>query len=482
LWDQSADDLILTNAGLAVGSDATGDIYYRNSSGFLARLGASTDGYVLTTGGAGTAPAWESAPGSGSGDFSGPGSSTDNAVLKFDGTGGKTGQNSGIIIDDSNNITGAANVTLSGELDAATGDFSGIIDVAGAATLASLVCTAGGTFGGGYGSTGATISTAGVGQFNGALTTDGALTAASATFGDGDITNVGNIALDSISSDAGTSIAITLGTDAGDDLLVATNKLVVEGDSGNVGIGTDDPDAAAPTGSSSAKILKIDGGEGVDAAIQIVGHDNDHGLDLWTDVSTGDVYFDSRGDHANYDIRFRTKTTGTPVDAMTITGNGALSKASGSFKIDHPLPEKTDTHHLVHSFVEGPQADLIYRGTATLSSGTATVNIDAAARITDGTFVALNGNVQAFTTNESGWDAVRGSVSGNVLTITSSDSSSTATISWLVVGERKDAHMVSPDTRWTDSDGRVITEPSKEADPDRMTPARQAAEAEAESA
>jgi len=35
------------------------------------------------------------------------------------------------------------------------------------------------TFGGGYGSTGVTISSAGVGQFNGALTTDGVLTAAS---------------------------------------------------------------------------------------------------------------------------------------------------------------------------------------------------------------------------------------------------------------------------------------------------------------
>jgi hypothetical protein len=143
LWDESADDLILTNAGLAVGSDATGDVYYRDANGFLARLGASTDGYVLTTGGAGTIPAWEAAPGGGSGDFSGPGSSTDNAVLKFDGTGGKTGQNSGIIIDDSNNITGAANVTLSGELDAATGDFSGDVDIDG--TLETDALTIGGT-------------------------------------------------------------------------------------------------------------------------------------------------------------------------------------------------------------------------------------------------------------------------------------------------------------------------------------------------
>ena len=186
LWDQSADDLIFTNAGIAVGSDATGDIYYRDASGFLARLGASTDGHVLTTGGAGTIPAWEALPSGGT--FSGPGSSTENAIVRFTNTSGNSGDNSGILIDDSNNVTGAGNVTLSGELDAATGDFSGIIDVAGAATLASLVCTAGGTFGGGYGSTGATISTAGVGQFNGALTTDGVFTAASLDIsGDADI-------------------------------------------------------------------------------------------------------------------------------------------------------------------------------------------------------------------------------------------------------------------------------------------------------
>lgn len=39
--------------------------------------------------------------------------------------------------------------------------------------------------GGGYGSTGATFSAAGVGQFNGALTTDGAMTAGSAVIGGG---------------------------------------------------------------------------------------------------------------------------------------------------------------------------------------------------------------------------------------------------------------------------------------------------------
>ena len=133
LVDASADDLILTNFGLAVGSDATGDVYYRDANGFLARLGVGSNGQVLTTNG--TIPSWGSA--GGSGDFSGPGSSTDNAVVRFDGTGGKTAQNSGVTIDDSNNATGFANLTLTGELDAATGDFSGAVDIAGDLTLSA---------------------------------------------------------------------------------------------------------------------------------------------------------------------------------------------------------------------------------------------------------------------------------------------------------------------------------------------------------
>ena len=148
---------------------------------------------------------------------------------------------------------------------------------------------------------------------------------------------------------------------------------------------------------------------------------------------------------------------------FNVTGNGvfsgSISKGSGSFKIDHPLPAKTDTHHLVHSFVEAPQADNIYRGSVDLVGGSATVNIDTAAGMTDGTFVLLNTNVQCFTSNESGWTAIKGSVSGNTLTITAQDNSCTDTISWMVVGERHDQHM--KDTEWTDSDGKVIVEPEK---------------------
>jgi hypothetical protein len=138
---------------------------------------------------------------------------------------------------------------------------------------------------------------------------------------------------------------------------------------------------------------------------------------------------------------------------------GSLSKGSGSFRIEHPLRSKSETHELVHSFIEGPQADLIYRGKATLVNGAASVNIDTSATMTEGTFEALCREVQCFTTNESGWTAIRGKVTGNILTIQAQDSTCTDEISWMVIGERQDKHMI--DTSWTDDNGKVIVEPLK---------------------
>ena len=77
---------------------------------------------------------------------------------------------------------------------------------------------------------------------NGSSTLDtGAATVSSLSVSDGNITNVGNIALDTISSDAGTTIGVTLGTDAGDDFTVGSTLLVVKGETGYVGIGTTAP-------------------------------------------------------------------------------------------------------------------------------------------------------------------------------------------------------------------------------------------------
>ena len=77
--------------------------------------------------------------------------------------------------------------------------------------------------------------------------------------------------------------------------------------------------------------------------------------------------------------------------------------------------------------------------------------------MTDGTFVLLNRDIQCFTSNETGWTAVKGSVSGNILTITAENNSCTDTISWMVVGERQDDKIKSSEL--TTADGDLIVEP-----------------------
>ena len=143
----------------------------------------------------------------------------------------------------------------------------------------------------------------------------------------------------------------------------------------------------------------------------------------------------------------------------SITAAGTITGTSKSFTIPHPLSSKTETHNLVHGSIEGPQADLIYRGQVTLEAGEAVINIDTVSRMTEGTFQVLCKNVNTFTSNESDWTAVRGSVVGNILTIEAQDNTSTAQVSWMVVGERKDSTFINGDT--TDANGRLIVEPAK---------------------
>ena len=143
----------------------------------------------------------------------------------------------------------------------------------------------------------------------------------------------------------------------------------------------------------------------------------------------------------------------------SVTVYGSLTKGSGSFRIPHPLAGLSTTKDLVHSFIEGPQCDNLYRGKIDLVGGTATVNLDTKSDMTAGTFVALNRDVQCFTTNESGWTAVKGSVSGNTLTITAQDNSCTDTVSWMVIGERQDDTIKS--SSLTDATGKLIMEPNQ---------------------
>ena len=149
--------------------------------------------------------------------------------------------------------------------------------------------------------------------------------------------------------------------------------------------------------------------------------------------------------------------------AGTMTGSwhvtGELTAGTKTFKIDHPLPDKADTHHLIHSCVESNRADLTYRGVATLSDGWVEVDLDEDVGLTEGTWAALCRDPQVWVQNDSGWDAVKGSVSGGTLTILCQSPNSNDEVSWLVVAERQDDHI--RETDWTDDEGHPILEPEK---------------------
>jgi hypothetical protein len=215
-----------------------------------------------------------------------------------------------------------------------------------------------------------------------------------------------------------------------------------------VGIGTADPDQQLHViaGGSVAMLLEASAG----SAAYLMFQDN-------TSSDSQQVRVGSVGDGMSLfagDTQRMTIASGGAVNVV-----GAFSKGSGSFRIDHPLPDKADSHHLVHSFIEGPRADLIYRGTVDLSDGWIQVDLDEAAGMTEGTFEVLCRDSQCFIQNDSGWDGVRGSVEGNTLTIECEETSSSDTVSWMVVAERCDPHIM--ETEWTDDDGHVIVEPEK---------------------
>lgn len=146
-------------------------------------------------------------------------------------------------------------------------------------------------------------------------------------------------------------------------------------------------------------------------------------------------------------------------DGIEYTGNvdiqGALIKSSGTFRIPHPI--KPETHKLVHSFVEGPLCDLIYRGKAKLTGGKATININEYFGMTPGTFEALVDDTDVFITNNNSWDPVRGRIEGADLHIECKNPRSATTVSWLVIGDRKDDNIKS--ATWTDGEGKPILEP-----------------------
>lgn len=151
---------------------------------------------------------------------------------------------------------------------------------------------------------------------------------------------------------------------------------------------------------------------------------------------------------------FITRSTGGVAMAGALAITGALSKGSGTFKIPHPLGmEET---WLYHGFIEGPRYDLIYRGRVQLKGGRAVVSIDEAANMTPGTFEVLTGDPQVWLQNDTGWEPLKGNVIDGELIILCRDDSSTDVVSWMVVAERRDPHIM--ESGITDENGRLVPE------------------------
>jgi len=80
-------------------------LWVGNGSNIAVELSPGTTGYVLTS--VGGVPTWQPASGGGGGGIAGPGSSTDNAVVRWDGVLGTVVQDSSMLVGDTGIVTGA---------------------------------------------------------------------------------------------------------------------------------------------------------------------------------------------------------------------------------------------------------------------------------------------------------------------------------------------------------------------------------------
>jgi hypothetical protein len=119
---------------------------------------------------------------------------------------------------------------------------------------------------------------------------------------------------------------------------------------------------------------------------------------------------------------------GQRATASNQTRVGALSKASGTFTIDHPLDPYGKI--LNHYFIEGPEMLNIYRGAAVLdANGRAAVTLPSY-------FSVLNRNPQVVLTGIGCSDVyLAGEVDGNGFVIGGRPG---IKVNWIVTGERQD--------------------------------------------
>ena len=138
---------------------------------------------------------------------------------------------------------------------------------------------------------------------------------------------------------------------------------------------------------------------------------------------------------------------------------GTLSKASGTFLIDHPLYPATKK--LRHGFAEAPEYLNIYRGEMTLEGGSGKVVLDEYFNMSRGTFSALNGDIiVSGLQNLDSFDRVKpvGTAVNGVLEIICENPLSNDRIAWIVSGRRRDAFVVNLDPNCDRGTGNFVPE------------------------
>ncbi len=137
--------------------------------------------------------------------------------------------------------------------------------------------------------------------------------------------------------------------------------------------------------------------------------------------------------------------------------NGDITGTSKNFKISHPLGYNK---WLLHSSIEAPRYDNIYRGKKKLTKGKAIVDIDTECNetggMTKGTFNKLNKNPQLYLRNNKTFDKVKGNIKDGIIYIYCEKEIDNIEINWMVIGERMDDSIKLSEL--TDNTGSLICE------------------------